>query len=343
MLCGLYYTNSFQNCKEANGGFFVEKFGLVLAGGGGKGAYQIGVWRAMHEMGIEKLIGGVAGTSVGAINGALYVAGSYEKAKMLWEHIEQDDILTEHNILQSIQSAPDLISVVIGQAKKALKGIRGGFFSRSGLTRLMRENVDFDRIKASKMPFYVSAYNLDRTQVDYFDVRNADDNSEIEKMILASSALPVVFGMESLRGFHYYDGGLGDNCPVQPLYDLGFRKFIVVWLSSDSAEDIRKYTEKFSDSLLINVVPSADQGNLITGTLDFSQEGIRRRMEQGYNDALGTFCTAFGTCDVRKGTGAVTTTSTSILPTKEALKNAIRIINKLDRKSRSFLSSLLRK
>lgn len=321
----------------------MEKFGLVLAGGGGKGAYQIGVWRAMHQMGVEKLIGGVAGTSVGAINGALYVAGSYENAKMLWESINQDDILTEHNLLESVQNAPDLLSAVIGQAKRAIKGFRGGFFSRSGLTRLMQDNVDFEKIKASSMPFYVSAYNLEHNQVDYFDVRNADDNNEIEKMILASSALPVVFGMESLRGFHYYDGGLGDNCPVQPLYDLGFRKFIVVWLSSDSGEEIKKYTEKFSDSLLINVVPSKDQGNLLTGTLDFSQEGIHRRMEQGYNDALGAFCTAFGTCDIRKGTGAVTTSSTTVIPTKEALRNAIRIINKLDRRSRRFLSSLFRR
>ena len=67
------------------------KLALVLAGGGSRGAYQIGVWQALREMGIEYQI--VTGASVGALNGAMLVQGDYEKAREMWETIHTDDIV----------------------------------------------------------------------------------------------------------------------------------------------------------------------------------------------------------------------------------------------------------
>ena len=55
-----------------------KEYGLVLEGGGAKGAYQIGAWRALKEAGVK--IKGVAGTSVGALNGALICMDDYENA-----------------------------------------------------------------------------------------------------------------------------------------------------------------------------------------------------------------------------------------------------------------------
>src|SRR5690606_21133320 len=57
-----------------------EKFGLVLSGGGARGAYQIGVWKAMHELGLDRRVKAVAGTSVGAINTALFLQGDVDRA-----------------------------------------------------------------------------------------------------------------------------------------------------------------------------------------------------------------------------------------------------------------------
>lgn len=53
----------------------MNQIGLVLAGGGGKGAYQIGVWRYLKEKGLDQYVGGVSGTSVGALNAVLFAAG----------------------------------------------------------------------------------------------------------------------------------------------------------------------------------------------------------------------------------------------------------------------------
>ena len=63
----------------------MNKTAIVLAGGGSRGAYQIGVWKALREMGIDYQL--VTGTSVGALNGVLMVQQEYDKALAVWENI----------------------------------------------------------------------------------------------------------------------------------------------------------------------------------------------------------------------------------------------------------------
>ena len=82
----------------------MKRIGLVLDGGGGKGAYQIGVWKAMRETGIDKYIKAVSGASVGGLNAALFVQGDYEKAERIWTR----DI-EKINVLRLAESVRDLI------------------------------------------------------------------------------------------------------------------------------------------------------------------------------------------------------------------------------------------
>ena len=78
---------------------------LILAGGGGKGAYQIGVWKAMRELGIDKEIRAVSGASVGGLNGVLFVQGDCERAERIWLSMDAQKILTSDrgNFLEEIQ------------------------------------------------------------------------------------------------------------------------------------------------------------------------------------------------------------------------------------------------
>ena len=71
----------------------MAKRALVLAGGGSRGAYQIGVWKALRELGITFDI--VTGSSVGALNGALMVQGDFEAGLQLWENISPGDVMTD--------------------------------------------------------------------------------------------------------------------------------------------------------------------------------------------------------------------------------------------------------
>ena len=77
---------------------------VVLAGGGARGAYQIGVWRALREMEIPFSI--VTGTSVGALNGAFMVQGDYEFAKSMWESINAGQVLDIPGFDESWQETP---------------------------------------------------------------------------------------------------------------------------------------------------------------------------------------------------------------------------------------------
>ena len=69
-----------------------NEYGLVLEGGGAKGAYQIGAWKALREAGVK--LKGIAGTSVGALNGALICMGDYENARKVWENITYSRIMS---------------------------------------------------------------------------------------------------------------------------------------------------------------------------------------------------------------------------------------------------------
>ena len=69
------------------------KIGLVLAGGGARGAYQIGVWKALIELGIDKYIKVVSGTSIGAVNAMLFQQGAYKLAEEFWYNIKKEQIL----------------------------------------------------------------------------------------------------------------------------------------------------------------------------------------------------------------------------------------------------------
>ena len=71
----------------------MKKMGLVLGGGGGKGSYEIGVWMALRDLELEPEIGGVSGTSVGALNTALYAQGDLHSAVNLWTSLSTEDIV----------------------------------------------------------------------------------------------------------------------------------------------------------------------------------------------------------------------------------------------------------
>ena len=69
------------------------KIGLVLAGGGGKGAYELGVWKALRDLGISKYISVFSGTSIGAFNAVLFAMDDIKKAEQLWDEVTMDKLV----------------------------------------------------------------------------------------------------------------------------------------------------------------------------------------------------------------------------------------------------------
>ena len=268
--------------------------GLVLAGGGGKGAYQIGVWKYLREAGLDRNVCAVSGTSVGALNAALFATGDLERAEKIWRNMKPELILSpgsyseedvlrwlaESEIERNMPAAAAMAPVITKKIRQSAP------FSREGLLHLMREGVDFDAIRNAPIPCFVTCLRVPKFKVRRFDLREYEPE-ESRTLLLASSAIPVVFDKVPFREETYCDGGvpfLGDNIPIAPIAAMDVKYIIVVHLTQDVLINHKKYP----NSKLIEITPQSDLGGLMDGTLDFSAGGAGRRIEQGYEDTKKT-------------------------------------------------------
>ncbi|NCB97444.1 MAG: patatin-like phospholipase family protein [Bacteroidia bacterium] len=260
--------------------------GLVLSGGGGKGAYQIGVWQALKKCGIDSAVTHVSGTSVGALNACFFSMGAYDQAATVWNYISASDVLSvdASNISKWLVRLGALgITGTLANAVLKLFGTdrSDGFFSRDRLEQIIDQEIDFRALQSSNTKVYATCMKKKSLGPAYFNL-NRQNAETIKAILLATSAIPVVFESHSINNEEYYDGGVVDNTPIRPLYEDGVRNFIVVYLSQSSVVDY----QAFPGSRFIEIVPQNDMGNLISGTLNFNQKIIQERMKAGYSDAM---------------------------------------------------------
>ena len=205
---------------------------LVLQGGGALGAYQMGVFEALHEAGIEP--DWVIGTSIGAINGAL-IAGNapeqrIERLQAFWKHVEQQvmtagplDWLGMGNMLANMTTVIRGIPAFFEPNIAALRGARANvgvenasYYSTEPLRRTLGELVCLDHLGDGKTRLTVGAVNACTGAMRYFDSRE-------EKLgldhIMASGALPPAFPAVRIDGQPYWDGGIYSNTPIEAVLD----------------------------------------------------------------------------------------------------------------------------
>lgn len=259
--------NASQQCEAAE----PDKYALALCGGGGKGAYQIGVWKALDELGIFHKIKAVSGTSVGALNAVLMAIGDFDNAKKIWDNIEKEDLLSIN------------------------ENIDQGLCSREGLIYIIR-NVPLSKLRFS-IPVYVNIHDVASDSTRSVQINQLLEN-EIIDYLLASSAMPFVYGRVNIRGKEYVDGGITEagNVPIDVLYKNGHRNIIVSALKSDFnlyniCDSIIKnpyckidIENRYPNANFTVLQPLEDAGGLISGTLDFSKIGVLSRMVNGYLD-----------------------------------------------------------
>lgn len=242
-----------------------HEWGLVLAGGGGKGAYQIGVFKALEEYGADDYITMVSGSSVGALNAILFAYGDIKMAEDLWSGIS-------HKTFLSV--SPDIWEKNQGLA------------SRDGLVGIFDNYIDFEKIRNNEKSIYASVTDYGENGreegiIKYYRL-NYKKESEIRDILLASSALPILYSPVRINGNICRDGGLTDNLPIAPLYIEGIRKFIVVGLSENTVIDC----DRFPGAEFILIRPERSIGDFVDGTIDFNGKNAVERMNMGYADAV---------------------------------------------------------
>jgi len=258
-----------------------NKIGLVFSGGGGKGAYEIGVWKALEEFGIAENISVVSGTSVGALNAALFAQGCYQTAEEAWLGISPSDIL-HINIEQIVKL---LISLGLpGSNVTRLVGLlRTGIFSRAGLSRIIDTYLDKGLVQrkgrtafahCTRVPFQGHTFSL-----------CGETKERMKEILLASSAIPGAFGAQRIDGHSYIDGFFTSNTPIEPVYKAGCGIIINVFLGRIGGffDDCYVSHQAYPDAVIVDIVPQVDPGGLFTGVLNFNN--IPEKIERGYRDA----------------------------------------------------------
>ncbi len=323
-----------------------KQYGLVFSGGGGKGAFQIGVWKALEELKIADKISIVSGSSVGALNALLFSQGTYEQAVETWLSVDQEEMLyssdeTKRNVIKKEFAwlaqqddllekspfmkfcvtigllAPSVISVLKVfsplikifcknctldyESLKKIAGLleygikKGSAFTQEGLAKIIDDFLmisdNFNRI-----PAYVTICRagdieafLTKTNAEYICLESKTP-SQVRDTVLASSALPLIYPKKKLGAAEFYDGGWADNVPIKPLYELGIRDFIVIYLENNRRnkleKDFKKEDENFPDTNIIRVIPDKSFSDGFIDTITVSKELSQERMEAGYKTAM---------------------------------------------------------
>jgi NTE family protein len=205
---------------------------LVLQGGGALGAYQVGVYQALHESGIEP--DWVIGTSIGAINASL-IAGNepgqrLQRLDEFWNQMQSgtpgligwdwpglgQSLGTLNTVLRGIPNffTPNLHALLGAQA--ALGPESAAYYSTAPLRETLESLVDFDVLRACRTRMTVGAVNACSGKMRYFDTR---DERLCVDHVMASGALPPAFGAIRIDGEPYWDGGIYSNTPIEAVLD----------------------------------------------------------------------------------------------------------------------------
>jgi NTE family protein len=203
---------------------------LVFQGGGALGAYQVGVYQALHEAGIEP--DWVIGTSIGAINAALIAGNRVEnrlaRLKEFWTRMEHGHLF-ETPLGAALNPMRTMAAIMGGipaffkpnpfafmSPHSPLGAEDAGYYSTAPLRATLDDLVDFSLIDSGDCRLAVGAANVRTSEMHYFDSRDTRIDA---RHIMASGALPPAFPAVRIDNELYWDGGIVSNTPVEAIFD----------------------------------------------------------------------------------------------------------------------------
>ena len=251
------------------------KRALVFSGGGSRGAYEIGAWQALEDLGIR--FQAFYGTSIGAMNAALAAQGDVEKARQLWENIEVSQIVAvgegqEFSINRMIANKREVIPFLLDNAKYLGADI-------SPLEDLVAANVDEGRVRASGVTLGVMTARLPQMQPVPKRLSGMEEGTLHDWVIASASCFPV-FPLKAIGQDRYVDGGLFDNLPVGMALADGADEVVAVDLHPRPT-----HPEYLSMPFFRSIQPLHSLG----GFLDFDRRLLRRSLLLGYHDAMKAY------------------------------------------------------
>lgn len=269
--------------------------GLVLSGGGAKGAYEVGVFKAMRDLYIDKNISVISGTSIGTINGLMFCMDDTNVVESSWASVNYSRFILNEDSERN-KNITDRIKRVCTGEKATIETLFAregdiGLLSQSGVRQFIEEYINLNIIKKCSRTVYACAYNIGLERPEYFKL-NEYGNDEAVDIILASCAIPFIFKPIKINGYKYADGGINnpkyakknaDNVPIKPIINHNCDLIIVIYLSHRYKVD-KKY---FKNNNIIEIYPSNHLETIQgMGTLNLNQSKLSDRIELGYRDGL---------------------------------------------------------
>ena len=248
------------------------KRALALCGGGSRGAYEIGAWQALEELGVP--IQGVYGTSIGALNAILVAQGDVEAARRLWMNISLNQIMTVEDsddfaIERMVSNKWDVIPFLVENARHLRMDI-------TPLEQMVRAHCDEARIRARGMDLGVMTFKVPQMQGQPVYFRDMKPGALAEWVIASASCFPI-FPAKHIDGQRYIDGGYCDNLPLDMALNDGADEVVAVEL-----HPYLTHPEYARLPWLKVVKPRHNLG----GFLDFNPKLMARNLRMGYQDAM---------------------------------------------------------
>ena len=260
----------------------MEGYGLVLAGGGGKGAYQLGAWKALREMNVR--FDAIAGVSIGSINGALIAAGDYDKAVDMWNNVSINKGIRINSEL------PDPENLLSKKNWGTLfrEFVKNGGLDASPAKEFVSGYIDEEKVRKSFVDFGMIAVPLSQTSEKREFFLEDIPEGELVSYLMASANVPFAYNMGP-EGERYLDGGAYDNVPVMSLKKRGYNRLIVVDISNIKGIG---HTLSILNSQITYIRPYDMEA--LGATFDFDSATVERRIQLGYYDTKKAFSQLLG-------------------------------------------------
>lgn len=248
--------------------------GLVLEGGGARGSYQIGAYKALIDNNIK--IDVIVGTSIGAINAAFLASYEYEKLEKIWLSMSSKELFgVDQDLLDAFKTRKITKEMVKNGIQTVYQIIKNSGIDISKLRKILEDNVDEEKLRSSSIDFGIVTYNMSkRKQIEIF--KKDIPKGKLAEYLIASSYLPI-FKFEKIIDDNFYvDGGVFNNCPCNLLLDKNLENIYVVRAHSNK---LPKYN---TTSNIVEIKTKDKLGSIIS----FDDNTTKNNMLLGYYDTL---------------------------------------------------------
>lgn len=268
-----------------------KTYAIALEGGGAKGGYEIGVWKALNENGFH--YNAVSGTSVGALNGALMAMCDINKAIEAWNSVQLSSIVTvdaeEESELKKLFGGTVPITELFEYIPKIRDLLKSRGLDIAPLRAWIRAIADPEKIRQSPVELFVTTVSLTERKGLEIKINDIDDDETLYDMLLASAYHPAFKNEPLCDGKTYLDGGAFDSLPLHVLVENGYKDIIGVRLPGGIGIE-RRF--RIPDDVQVTLIaPNIDLG----GALDFDAERAKQHMIVGYYDTLRVLYGLYGT------------------------------------------------